>query len=368
MISKKVLLFLLLLTILTFCERKDSKVHNPIMIEIEKSSSHQDSLLVDAAEISLEMMEAALPFRLALKNDQQYRSGVYVYAKSVAAFIENPKKLAARIAVLGIKDIYLSVNSNAVSGTDSIKTDWVKQFNKFAHKYGLRVWALRLASYVHFVDNNLILNECERIISYNKRVSPCERFDGVSADWEPHVLKKGGKDTPTGIDYYWDNNNNYGIDGSNDMLLKRTLEMLNLAQNNLEGLPINEAIHYMYQNNFNSGNLSYGSTLQFLENCEYVIVMCYTDTKEKIWSRGLSPIENAYTKPKSVSVCIKTSLNTYGDNGDVSTSLHTKGWSYLVDVLNYIYTQSTTKPGFRGIDFFEYEGLEIMWQKYSNLN
>ncbi|MPN23609.1 hypothetical protein SDC9_171001 [bioreactor metagenome] len=146
------------------------------------------------------------------------------------------------------------------------------------------------------------------------------------------------------------------------MLLKRTLDMLSLAKQNLNGLPVNEAIHYMYQNNFDTGQLSYGSTLQFLNQCSYVTVMCYTDTKEKVWSRGLSPVENAQSKNKSVSICIKTSLNTYGDGGNASTSLHPKGWTYLIEALNYFYTQGASKPAFRGIDFFEFEGLEIMWQ------
>ena len=137
--------------------------------------------------------------------------------------------------------------------------------------------------------------------------------------------------------------------------------MFTIAKQSLGSLRINEAIHYMYQNNFNSGLLSYGNTLQFLTNCDYVTVMCYTDTKEKVWSRGLSPVEAATGKTKKVSICIKTSLNTYGDGGDTSTSLYPKGWDYLIESMNYFYSQGATKAAFRGIDFFEFEGLEQMW-------
>jgi hypothetical protein len=361
---KKVLLFMLIISG-SSCHKEEPDITVPVMIEIETSTGRRDSLLADAAGISYEMMEAALPFRAALRNNQQYRSAVYVYdSKSVTGFLEKPKELAARIALLGIKDIYLSIGKNAMSGSDVVRTNWLRLFNKYAHEFGLKVWALRLASYAQFANDQLIIDECEQVIAYNNAVAPDERFDGVSADWEPHVLKEGGVNTPPGMNYFWDSSKNYGVGGSNDMLLKRTLEMLNLARANLYGLPLNEAIHYMYQNNFNSGNLSYGSTLQFLESCEFITVMCYTDTREKVWSRGLTPVENAKGKPGSVSICVKTSLNTYGDDGDVTTSLHLKGWTYLINALNYFYTQGATKPAFRGIDFFEYEGLEIMWRDF----
>lgn len=361
----KGLLFFMLTVSGSSCKLEEPDINNPIMIEIETSTGRQDSLLADAAGISYEMMGAALPFRAALRNEKSYRSAVYVYdSKSVTTFLENPTQLAARIALLGIKDVYLSAGRNAMSGSDEVRANWLKLFNKAAHEYGLKVWALRLASYAQFADDKLILEECARILNFNNTVASGERFDGVSADWEPHVLKEGGANTPPGMTYFWDSSKNYGKGGSNDMLLKRTLDMLKLAQVNLNELPLNEAIHYMYQNNFNAGNLSYGSTLQFLEYCEFVTVMCYTDTREKVWSRGLSPIENAKSKPKSVSICIKTSLNTYGDDGDVTTSLHLKGWTYLVNALNYFYTEGATKPAFRGIDFFEYEGLEIMWRDF----
>lgn len=354
---------LLIMSSLVSCEAKELKPDRPIVIELEVTPGRQDSILADAGGVSYTMMDAALTFRASLRGTQNYRSGVYVYdSKSVNTYLNEPEKLAARIALLGIKDVYLSASKGAIDGSDAIKRTWTRNFNKAAHQYGLTVWALRLASYAAFASDAIINEECARILAYNNSVASDERFDAVSADWEPHVLKENGADTPAGLNYFWDSSTNYGIGGANDMLLKRTLDMLSLAKQNLNGLPVNEAIHYMYQNNFDTGQLSYGSSLQFLNQCSYVTVMCYTDTKEKVWSRGLSPIENAQTKNKSVSICIKTSLNTYGDGGNASTSLHPKGWTYLIEALNYFYSQGASKPAFRGIDFFEFEGLEIMWQ------
>lgn len=344
------------------CKAEELKPITPIVIEIKTTPGKQDTLLANAAGVTYKMMDAAIRFRSTLKLDQNYRSGVYVYdSKSVTTYLDNPSKLAARLALLGLKDVYMSASKGAVDGSDATRYTWTRNFNKAAHLYGLTVWALRLTSNSAFVSDAAITDECSRILAFNLGVASTEKFDAVSADWEPHVLKQDGADTPSGLQYYWDSNTNYGIGGSNDMLLKRTLDMFTLAKKSLGTLPINEAIHYMYQNNYNSGQLSYGNTLQFLTSCDYVTVMTYTDTKEKVWSRGISPVDNASGKIKKVSICIKTSMNTYGDGGDTSTSLYPKGWDYLLESLSYFYSQGVSKPGFRGIDFFEFEGLEQMW-------
>lgn len=333
-----------------------------VVLEQNVEPVSQDTALAVTGQVSEGMLDRALNFRDAIKFEESYRSGVYVYSsRSMTTYLNNPAKLAARIALLGIKDVYLSATASSLTGVDAIRYQWVRNFNHSAHEYGLKVWALRLANYNHFVDDNLILQDCAQVLQFNNGVTASQRFDGVSADWEPHVLKEGGDNTPSSLTYFWDSNNNYGIGNSNDLLLQRTHNMLSLAKNNLNGLAINEAIHYMYQNNYNAGLLSYGSTPQFLQDCDFVTTMIYTDTREKVWQRGLSVIDSATDYPASVSICVKTSLNTYGDNGDASTSLHTQGWGYLVDAMYYFYAQAAPKTAFRGIDFFEFEGLEMMW-------
>ncbi|MEI8271767.1 MAG: T9SS type A sorting domain-containing protein [Paludibacter sp.] len=344
------------------CKGEEPKPIWPIFIEIKTTPGKQDTLLANVAGVSYKMMDAAIKLRASLRSDLNYRSGIYVYdSKSVTTYLDNPGKLAARITLLGLKDVYLSASKGSIDGSDVVRRNWIRDFNKAAHLYGLTVWALRLFSTSAYVSDAAVTDECAKILAYNQAVTSNEKFDAVSADWEPHVLKEGGADTPAGLLYFWDSNTNYGIGKSNDLLLKRTLDMFAIAKQNLGNLMINEAIHYMYQNNYNSGLLSYGNTLQFLINCEYVTVMCYTDTKEKVWSRGLSPVEAATGKTKKVSICVKTSLNTYGDGGDTSTSLYPKGWDYLIESMNYFYSQGAVKPAFRGIDFFEFEGLEQMW-------
>lgn len=333
-----------------------------VVLEHAADPVSKDTALAVAGQVSIGMLDRALDFRSAIKFEEAYRSGVYVYnSRSISTYVNNPDKLAARIALLGIKDVYLSVTANSITGADVTRYNWIKNFNQAAHEYGLKIWALRLANYNHFVNDNLILQDCAQVLAFNNGVALSQRFDGVSADWEPHVLKEGGSDTPSSLTYFWDSNNNYGIGNSNDLLLQRTQNMLSVAKNNLNGLPLNEAIHYMYQNNYNIGLLSYGSTPQFLQDCDFVTTMIYTDTREKVWQRGLSVIDSANDYPASVSVCVKTSLNTYGDSGDASTSLHPQGWGYLVDAMHYFYSQGAVKPAFRGIDFFEFEGLEMMW-------
>jgi hypothetical protein len=335
-------------------------------VEIAISQGRQDSIWAETAGISYQKMREAVEFRSTLKNSEGYRAGIYIYdLRSIDTYIDDPKKLVARLALFGFNDLYLSVSKNAISGADDRKYQWIKSFNKSAHQLKMTVWALRFAFNEAFVNDDLIVEECAKILEFNRNVETDERFDAVMADWEPHVLKENGADTPSNLNYFWDSNKNYGIGKSNDRLLKRTLDMLTLAKENLNGLALSEAIHYMYQNNCDAGLLSFGSTLQFLNPCVFVSVMCYTDVKEAVWHKALAPVQNASARNKSVSVCIKTSINTHGDEGNLSTSLYPKGWNYLLETVDYLYTQGATEPAFRGVDFFEYEGLETMWNDHN---
>ena len=181
------------------------------------------------------------------------------------------------------------------------------------------------------------------------------------ADLEPHTLKSENEQAPEGLDIYWDSNNHYGIGKENDQLLKRTLNILQRASFELSPLKLKESISFLYQPKYDEGRLSYGSTTQFLQQCESVHVMAYYNRAEVIWNRSLPLLEDANKLYKNaVSVCVKVSVNTYGDEGNENTSLQPKGWKYLIETLSDIYARGNQHPSFRGMDFFEYDGLEIM--------
>lgn len=280
------------------------------------------------------------------------RNGAYVYSVMVKKYADAPEKLAARLFVLGFKDVYLSCNKSMLESCDR----WLTTFIKACHKSGMKVYAVRISNNTLLLNPSEVDSEVALVLDYNKAVFAAERYDGINADLEVHTAKEG---RVPGLEYVWDSKNNFGVGRDNDQLLKIGLDVLTRAGKRLhqEGLVLSEAISYSYQSHFDAGELSYGSTPQFLNCCDYVVIMAYLSTMESIWSKS-EPVLKASDTPASVSIAYKTAMN----NVD-SPSLRPKGWEYLLETSRYLNTKGRAYPSYRGIDVFTYEGLEIMWEE-----
>ena len=288
------------------------------------------------------------------------RNGVYVYdGASFTPYVSNPEKLAARIAMLGFKDVYLSPGKSRITEASPA----LKRFIAACSGYGISVYAVRISNLSVLVNPSEVNSEVSLITSYNSKVAPNERFKGIAADLEPHTAKGSAK--PSGLQYTWDSNTNYGKGGDNDQLLHLTLDRLSAAGTQLHngGLKLGEAILYTYQRYFNQGQLEYGSAPQFLDACDFLIIMAYVSTKEGSWSESLPCLQAASSKPSSVSICIKTRINE-----DSGTSIQAKGWNYLLETVKYLNQQGASQPAFRGVDMFTFDGIETMWEWLNDKN
>lgn len=301
------------------------------------------------------MAERAKGFRDRLGSASGLRSGVYVYKSSVFSYSSEPQKLAARIALLGFGDVYLSPDKSKITSADA----WLRTFISSLASYGISTYDVRIADLKYLASPSSVGDEVALITAYNGKVAENERFAGISADLEPHTCK--GSSVPSGLAYEWNGDTGYGTGGANDKLLGLTLDCMKEAGNQLHkaGLKLNEAVSYNYQRKFDDKLLSYGSAPQFLQYCDHLVTMSYFDTKENIWSKSLNTIVAADAgHPKSVSVCVKTTINNVTD----SKSLQNKGWAYLLETADYVIGQGQSHAAFRGFDIFNYEGLEIMWK------
>lgn len=310
-------------------------------------------------------LQRAAEFKRILKTDQGYRSGVYVYTKrSIDDYLKTPEVLAARLALLGFTDVYLG-SEKALSGKSDDYLKWQKTFIEEAHLYGMKVHALRLSSARLYVDDIRVLDDCKLVIDYNYSVKKKQRFDGVSADLEPHILKKGFVDYPKGLSLYWDSNNSYGKGKDNDLLLKRTVEVMKIAQKELRPLPLSQALGFFFQPRVDNGLLEHGGAKEFLQYCDQLIVMAYNYKAERVFEMAKPILVAAGDKAKTVSVCVKTSLGTVGDEGPI-TSFQTHGWDYMINALQYLMNESSQFTSFRGLDIFEFQGFEMMWKDDGN--
>jgi hypothetical protein len=317
--------------------------------------------LEQVADINEEMLIRAKQFKEAISTSNGYRSGVYIYQKrSYTDYEKKPVQLAARLALLGFTDVYLGMGRVLSSGNrDELK--WIENFNAHAHKYGMKVHILTLSSAKLWIENKRIFEDCNEIINYNYSNKKEFRFDGVSADLEPHIMKKGHIDRPKELLWEWHGTDNYGIGKDNDLLCKRMVEVMEKARKELgKEFELSQAQGFFIQGRYDKGELSWGSAHQLLKHCSSLIVMAYNFKPERVLEMARPSLENAKDFPKSISVAIKTSLDTYGSEGPI-TSFQPQGWDYLINGIEYLIESGSKYSSFRGIDIFEFQGFEKIW-------
>ncbi|WP_145929064.1 hypothetical protein OH491_20765 [Termitidicoccus mucosus] len=312
------------------------------------------------AGVTPAMLKRATQFRTVIQSGGRFRSGVYVYeSRTVKDYAAEPEKLAARLALLGFTDVYLTCGSGAKSAA-GLALAWRRTFIRVAHGHGMRVHAQTLERGRLFVDDQAVIEDCAAVLDYNKSVVPGERFAGVSADLEPHIMKHGAAERPKELALVWDSEKNAGIGRDNDLLLKRTTEVLALARKTIGPLPLRQAVGFFFQNRYDAGEVANGGARQFLQSCDALIVMAYNNRKERIWSMAEPTIKAAGSRPACVSVCIKTSHGIQNGKAD-PTSLQPLGWDNMSDAVKYIISKGETTRAFLGVDIYEYQGFEMMW-------
>lgn len=136
---------------------------------------------------------------------------------------------------------------------------------------------------------------------------------------------------------------------------------LNIPKKEMGTLALSQALGFFFQHPYDTGLLLWGGAQQFLQHCDHVVVMAYNYQAKRVIETATPVLTAASQYPKSVSIAIKTSLNTVGGDGPL-TSFQPQGWDNLISSLKYILTEAKKFNTFRGIDLFEFNGLEIMWE------
>ncbi len=321
---------------------------------------------VSTADVTTLMKTKAYAWRKASMR-QGCRNGVYVYTVSFNKYSSNPAKLAARIAMLGYKDVHLSPGIDKIRDASSD----LRAFISACSGYGIDVYAIRLSNLLIFSDASRVNDDVNMIATYNQKVSKDERFKGISADLEPHIARSTNSDyyvpatDSDGNPIYWDSSSGYYKGGPNDLLLGLTLDRMTLASSLMKSkdLTLAQTILPNWQREFNKGNLTYGSTGQFLVPCSFLITMAYKTTAEKIWNNFAGLDVEAASRYRSVSVCIKTKVNDQD-----SETISPRTWSNLLKVGEQLSDMGVAKSGYRGLDMFTYEGIEEMWEWTNDAN
>ena len=338
-----------------------------------------DQVIKDA-EITNSMVTKADEFKKAITDNSTKPASVYIYRHTTDSYstLAGAKKLAARLVVLGYTDVLIAIHPESGDLNSEIQNkDWFKVFNSYLNENKVKSHALMFseASQYNLAKNIEIEIHASVIQNFNKTVEAKEQFAGAAADWEPHSLTASNSEAgEDGANLHMKErwaDDRYYKNGPNDMLLARTADMLEYAKSSLDKLsrsnntpllPLNEAINYHVQEQYDMGNLNNGNVTNYLSDskCQSVNVMAYNNKKEEVWRRAKVILDAAdkSTISKSIFICIKTQL---GDDEGPTTSLQPQGWDYLITTINYLHEQAKSYQSMCGISIYEYSGTESMW-------
>lgn len=320
-----------------------------------------DAMKAASGYSSAEISKAA-SFRSDV-SDKGFRTAVYVYTSTYEKYSMQPETLAARLALLGFKDVFLSAPSVALLGTSEIglsRRDWTRRFITAVHGYSMKAYAMRISDVNIFLDETLVDPEVSGVMDYNGGSTSTAHFDGIVADLEPQMMKSG--QAPAGSKYIWNGTSGYGKDGQNDNLVKIAIDRLTRADRLMGSLELDEAYFCPLQQKYDLGLLNWGSVIQFLGCCNHVNLMAYSNTSDKILSYANPCLNSAKAGgyKKSIYITVKVAINTSGDNGDTSTSLQPSGWSGMLSTVKAVISAASLNASFRGMAFFQFDGFEQM--------
>ncbi|MFT5882744.1 MAG: hypothetical protein ACI9FG_001251 [Crocinitomicaceae bacterium] len=284
--------------------------------------------------------------------------GVYIYSRTLDTYVGKHKSLSERCSALGITEVYLSFSSKSGMKDKKYQAK-IQQFIGAFHEVNILVYA-------SFLDHRILVGEksldesLQGFKSYNKSSKKSMRFDGICADIEPHIIKIG-RNFPKTFKPRWDGKNGYGKGLDNDLLVQQTISLLGDVREALPDISLAQSIPHFFHHHAVNGDMEKGRVSDFLTPCDFVVLMAYSDQSKKIFSYSKDELKDN-KKKKSVMIAMKSSIKTKGGGGD-STSLHGAGWKNMILSLKDVIKNANKHSSFRGISFFEFEGLETMLTK-----
>ena len=329
---------------------------------VEKSRDNEAPAIdydacVKMADVTDLMIRKAKDYREASQTpDASLFNSAYVYASTLEKYKDAPEKLAARIALLGFRGVYLSPGGSRLPSADN----WLRTFISTCYDLKVDVYATYYEDPEVFVSE-VVADACiQKVLTYNRTVSYKERFVGISADLEPHTIK-----TDIGLGWIWNTTTGNGIGGPNDNLLKVTLDRLNYAQKKLHtaGLKLHEAIWCKFQTMYNEGKFANGSVNHFVEACDFVSLMAYSNSTDSVWNLCTPNLDACGKDYPCINICINTATID-----EPSITLQPNGWSALIQTVKALKERGLDYACFNGIDMFKYDAFETMWEWLNDKN
>jgi len=277
-------------------------------------------------------------------------SGVFISTQGMTLYAGRTGELAKRVLLLGFTDAFLLFDTNSDHAT-------LTEFSTGLSNAGINVW-LYIDSPRLYAGDKILSGMIKSTVDF---CATHPEIKGILIYQRPDLITGPAKKYTSNILFSWDDES-YGKGLDNDLLMKSALDIDAKFRKALPPrIEIMQMISPFYENRIKDGSLSAGSTADFMKICSKLCIAAYFSDRFQIAENIELPLKNA-SAGASIFVAVRTYVDIYG-GADKEQSLSNKSWFKLVKDLENI--ANTAKPfkSFRGIAFYDYYGLEKMWEK-----
>ncbi len=316
-----------------------------------------DPNLEKAGNITPKMANRARIFRKSISGKTE--CDFIVSAPSYRGHANNYDQLAARLAALGVKTVYLDSTQEVGMKTD----ESIRELRNI-----LKVMRYRkLKCYLIVYDYQLINTPeqsgktlAAKLLDFNSNAeNNLEKLDGMVNGIVPDQIDYNNYKVPNGIWYRW-NSQSWGKGRDNDILMQNCLKSLETIKSAAPGFPILQIVNHTYQKLYEEGKLNCGSSAAFLKNTQYLLVECYSNYQRDVFEYALPYLKTA-KRQKSITIMLKSDPKTFL-GGAIEKSISSKEWFRVLGDLRFIIRATKRYPAFRGFAFNNYAGFEDVWE------
>lgn len=326
--------------------------------------------LKPAPPITPKMKQRAAEFKAAINGSKE--NAVFLYLSGMDFFEELPQALVQRLNMLGIQKLYLQVPVDEISN---------KKFAKKLHKFlnamqSRKIQVSLVIKDVSLHATGITSGEYRRryLLSSSTRLSkvidvledfnddadsPAEEFHELSIVLTPHLISSNMPNLPIGTLYCW-GDKKYGINNDNDMLMRRSVNILRAFKDSFPDVKISAVTQDYFHDAAQDKKLSMGTTTQLLNYSNTILVTSFYDNDKKIFSKIERELKET-SAPQSIIVRIMTAPAIYGEKA--KKSLSRKKWPHFISALKNFNRKCAKYPSYKGIAFDSFEGLEKIWER-----
>ena len=114
---------------------------------------------------------------------------------------------------------------------------------------------------------------------------------------------------------------------------------------------------------YNEGKFANGSVNHFVEACDFVSLMAYSNSTDSVWNLCTPNLDACGKDYPCINICINTATID-----EPSITLQPNGWSALIQTVKALKERGLDYAGFNGIDMFQYDAFETMWEWLNDKN